>query len=114
MTSDPTPDLATPRPWEALTTGSEGCSIVGHGRHPRVARLMNAALGTCQTDAALIVAAVNNYDRLRNVETAASILLSVANSAMPEHSPYGCPHSRDWLLGLLDDLRAAIQGGSET
>lgn len=54
-----------------------------------------------------------DLDGLRRLETAASILVSVVNVSMPERSPYGCPHSRDWLNGLLDDVRAALGGSSD-
>lgn len=47
----------------------------------------------------------SDCDELR---TAATILLSTIRVVMPEHSPYGCPHSRDWLLALLDDVAAAL------
>jgi len=66
-----TDHLSTPRPWRWWTTGSEGCSIrAADDRSYRVARLTNAPLETCEADAALIVEAVNAYDRLGAIEAA--------------------------------------------
>lgn len=81
-------DLASPRPWAAFATGSEGCSVVAEGRRlPRVARLTSGPFETCQADAALIVEAVNAYDRLRAIEDAARDVLTFLpggpNGAMP-------------------------------
>jgi hypothetical protein len=56
-------------------------------------------------------APVTEAGRLR---TAVSILLRVVDTVMPEHSPYGCPHSRDWLNGVLDDVRVAYEAEAAT
>jgi hypothetical protein len=52
-----------------------------------------------------------NVERLQRIEAAASILLSAVNAVMPDDSLYRCPHTRDWLNGVLDDLRTALGSG---
>jgi hypothetical protein len=53
---------------------------------------------------ALSAPTTQTEDALR---AAVSILLSGVDAVMPEVSPYGCPHSRDWLNGVLDGVRSA-------
>jgi hypothetical protein len=54
-------EAATPGPWVALNTGSEGSSVVPESRGPRIARLTNGPLEACQADARFIAAARNTY-----------------------------------------------------
>jgi hypothetical protein len=82
-------ELATPRPWERIeeTSDAERHVLLGNGT------VIYASLA----DAALIVAAVNAYDRLRAIEAAArDFLLRWDN---PE---------RYRRIPAVDDLRAAL------
>jgi len=50
--------------------------------------------------------AARSQPATEGLREAASILLTTARTVMPEKVP--CGHDRRWLLGLLDDLRAAL------
>jgi hypothetical protein len=88
MTKEAAPAVAeaTPRPWfwdsYSRIYGSPAVMVDGDPAYPQVVPLPNPTRGDVTTrqggaDARLIVAAVNDYDRLRRIEAAARLTRNV-------------------------------------
>lgn len=120
-----TPDLATPRPWKQderyivaeVPGGRPGGEVIAGAGMTTYHHAANTD-GRRRADAALIVEAVNNYDRLRAIEAAATALSEhLERIGWMEHGPSGMSVAdADRLDVLGENLHVAIliQGGSET